>query len=146
MSGAQYPACLDLRQKSVVFARVVLLSAPLTVRTKEGGTAALDDLADRLAAGVAGLADAAVDRQFELEIASLAADLEEVGDGGAAGGNGCAQHAGDGPAQGAPLGGGQGGARRGGMDAGLKQAFTGVDVAHPHHHPAVQQQFLDGAP
>jgi len=67
MPTTQYPACLDLRQKSVVIARVVLLSAPLAVGAEEGGTTALDDLADRLAAGGAGLAGAAVDRQFELQ-------------------------------------------------------------------------------
>ena len=99
---------------------------------------------DRLLAAAAGLAGAQVDAVLKLEEAADAVGIYVVRNRGAAQLNGVVQNLAECLAETLQLGPGKpaGGAAR--TDAGVEEAFVGVDVAHPGQQRLVEQRGLDG--
>ena len=109
------------------------------------GTAASEnDAANGGAAGSAGLAGALIDAMLELEESPGAFGIDVIGDRGAAHPDGVFQDLAKCLAQAVEFGAGETAGGFAGADAGAKEAFVGIDVAHAREQFLVEEGGLDG--
>ena len=116
----------------------------MAARAEVSSAAGEEDPADGGSAIAAWFAGAQVDAVLQLEESTRAVGVDIIGDRGAAQSDGMLQDAAEGPAQTLELGTGESTGRPAWTDAGMEEAFVGIDVAHSGEKRLVEKGGLDG--
>ncbi len=122
---------------------MALLQSALTARAEVGSTASKENAADGGSAAAAGFAGAQVDAMLKLKEPAGSVGVDIIGDRRAAQPDGMLQDLSESLAQTLELGTGETAGGAAGTNAGMEEAFVGIDIAHPSEEGLVEQGGLD---
>ncbi len=111
-----------------------------------GSTASQENAPDEGVTAWAGQAGSLVDAVFKLKKSTLSAGVHIIGNGRAAESDGVAENLAQGEPKALQFGAGEPSGAAARADAGVKEGFVGIDIAHARKKILVEERSLDGEP